>query len=529
MKGGKVLGSGTYGCILKPALPCLGTTVRPPDTVSKLMMDYNALDEMQEITNISQITKQIPDHNQYYILNQIRICPPENLTPEDKIDFNRKCTAMINKGIKESRINDAIDQNQIAILQLPDGGFDITHYFAKGNLTESRFTKINEALLKLLVGGIAPLNKVGVLHQDIKAPNIVYSESNNLARLIDWGLATAFKGAGVPKNVRGWPVMFNAAFGILVFHKSIQRTFEAIMATAKMRGAAAKYKHQNVVEKMHPLVKEALNRIIFENYKSVKRHIGTMGHIVYLEGVLEKIVVLSPPSLGEAFVDSVKRSPFRALCSMISDHLARIFLTFSVTPSNTIGKFRDAEFFNKVYKINCDIVGFISSYYDLMNNRDTSAERRYKAFNIIMKYQFSPRYATRAIDVHDVVKTISEAYLPDKQLVVEVVPPAPTLTQPGAPLAPVMVQEERRLPKDNFTWSLARRCPKGYRRNKKTQKCTKSIDKTKKRRCPNGTRRNKTNGRCESINKEGRGNKTKRRRCPNGTRMNKVTGNCETK
>ena len=164
-----------------------------------------------------------------------------------------------------------------------------------------------------------------------------------------------------------------------------------------------------------------------------------------------------------------------------------------------------------------------------MNNKDTITERRYKAFQIVMKYQMSPRYATRPIDVHDVVKTISEAYLPDKQLTIEVVPPAPTLKQPGAPTAPVMMQEERTLPRDNFTWSLTRRCPKGYRRNTKTQKCTKKTDKKKKTRCPNGTRRNKTTGRCKTINKEDIGSKTKRRRCPNGTRINKITGNCESK
>lgn len=28
MQGGKVLGSGTYGCIFKPPLPCVGETVR---------------------------------------------------------------------------------------------------------------------------------------------------------------------------------------------------------------------------------------------------------------------------------------------------------------------------------------------------------------------------------------------------------------------------------------------------------------------------------------------------------------------
>ena len=503
MKGGKVLGSGTYGCILKPPLPCQGSSERPPNMVSKLMLEYNAIDEMQQVTTISILTQKIPEHDQYYILNQIRICQPAKLTADDLVDFKKKCTAMTSKQIDEKTINNAIEQKKIAVLQLPDGGFDITHYFSKGNPTEATFSKINEALLKLLVGGIAPLYKVGVLHQDIKGPNIVYSKSNGLARLIDWGLATTIKGTSIPKNVRGWPIMYNASFGILALHKTIQRTFNSIMLTSKMRAEVAKYKHSNLIEKMHPLVKNTLKRIIFENDKSVIRHVGSLGHIYYLESVLKKVVQLSPPSLNTEFAAAINKSSFNALTNIISDHLAKIFLTFSVKPNNTIGEFRESEFFNSVYKHNCDIIGFISVYYDLITNTQTDAERRYKAFNIVKKFQFSPRFATEAIDIQDVVSTISHDYLPSTQLKIEIVPPAPVTTVTSRPVAPVLVQEKRSLPGDNFTWSLRRRCPKGYRRNKKTQKCTKNSGK------PNP--------------------KTKRRRCPNGTRINKKTGNCDPK
>jgi hypothetical protein len=62
------------------------------------------------------------------------------------------------------------------------------------------------------------------------------------------------------------------------------------------------------------------------------------------------------------------------------------------------------------------------------------------------------------------------------------------------------------------------RCPNGFRKNKKTQKCTskngtaykpspspsKSLTKllSKKHRCKNGTRRNKKTGNCEKYNSD---------------------------
>ena len=122
-----------------------------------------------------------------------------------------------------------------------------------------------------------------------------------------------------------------------------------------------------------------------------------------------------------------------------------------------------------------------------------------------MKYQLGPQFSTKAIDIQEVVSTISRTYLPHAQLQIETLAPAP-VSKPSAKVVqvPLLVQEERTLPKDNFTWSLTRRCPRGYRRNKKTQKCAKVVAKSdtkinmpKRRRCPNGTRKNKKTGNCD--------------------------------
>ena len=48
------------------------------------------------------------------------------------------------------------------------------------------------------------------------------------------------------------------------------------------------------------------------------------------------------------------------------------------------------------------------------------------------------------------------------------------------------------------TKKRATRCPKGTRRDAKTQKCVSNNDtKSASKRCPNGTRKNKVTGKCE--------------------------------
>ena len=47
--GGKVIGSGGFGCVFDPALKCEGSSKREPKKISKLMTNKHAIKEYEEI------------------------------------------------------------------------------------------------------------------------------------------------------------------------------------------------------------------------------------------------------------------------------------------------------------------------------------------------------------------------------------------------------------------------------------------------------------------------------------------------
>ena len=83
MKGGKVLGSGTYGCIFRPPLLCNGQTERQQGYVSKLMMEEEAENEYQEVQKLLPYIVTIPNYQNYFIIDGITKCVPQNMTDRD--------------------------------------------------------------------------------------------------------------------------------------------------------------------------------------------------------------------------------------------------------------------------------------------------------------------------------------------------------------------------------------------------------------------------------------------------------------
>ena len=71
-KGGKVLASGGFGCVFSPALKCKNTKKREYGKISKLMTEKHAIQEYKEIKNIREKLKDIPDNQDYFLLNDIK-------------------------------------------------------------------------------------------------------------------------------------------------------------------------------------------------------------------------------------------------------------------------------------------------------------------------------------------------------------------------------------------------------------------------------------------------------------------------
>lgn len=498
MRGGKVIASGTYGCILKPAMPCKGTTERPKDTVSKLMIKHNAETEMKEIKKVNTLVQQIPNHKDFYLVSGVKMCDPKKLDKEDLTDFNKKCGAITRKNIRESRVNLPFYLNKLKILQLPDGGEDISDYFYSKKIKPELFVVINKALIHLLTGGIVPLVNHGILHMDLKSANIVYSKATGFAKIIDWGLSTTISGNTIPYNVRGFPVMYNQPFSTLIFHKIVQTIFDQILKYSETQKKIKNFYGQNIVDYLLPIVSNSFFDLVFHDESSVNTYVGSLGHIEYLASVFKKILNMNLTNISPNLESSIKKSPFHTVGRIVSDQLTLTYLLYSYVPSKrNFGNFREREFFNNVYKQNCDIQGFISSYYDLMTNENIPKMVRVKTYSIINKYCFDISSAVTKINIQELISMLREL---NKEFLPTHVS-TPILAAPGAPTT---IQPESRKDLGAFTWDITRRCPNGSRRDKKTRKCVKIDAKqikhraTKKRkRCPNGTRKNIKTGLCE--------------------------------
>ena len=183
IKGGKVIGTGSYGCVFSPALPCKDGRQPSPDMVSKLMETKDAQKEMSEIENVTTRLVNIPDAEKYFGGFGTYLCEAEEITPEDvkgyKCDINN-VTSLVNDN------RSPLELPGLSILQQKNLGKSITEYLE--NVSSKKDLKsFFKNMLNLLIKGIIPMNKIGVYHLDIKGENILVK--NNKPVLIDWGLS----------------------------------------------------------------------------------------------------------------------------------------------------------------------------------------------------------------------------------------------------------------------------------------------------------------------------------------------------
>jgi serine/threonine protein kinase len=219
--GGKVIASGTYGCIFKPSLECKNT----PSTnikVSKLV-EIDALND--EYTNILGYNlKQLdPDKNLF-------IYPDEPLCELLNLDLNRdkpnECGNIQssvgrikedNKAAKIEEIND-----KLAIINFPYAGQDLVKYKLEGNRTNKivQTTKLIKSMLNIFYG-IKVLLDNNIVHRDLKPENIVFD--GEIIRIIDFGLSlnfdtdkTSFDNKILTQaSYRFWPLEYRMVYDLI--------------------------------------------------------------------------------------------------------------------------------------------------------------------------------------------------------------------------------------------------------------------------------------------------------------------------
>ena len=435
MKGGNVIGEGSYGCVFDPALLCEGEKERPKGFITKMLDIDNFNQEWKAIQDADEVIKLIPNNQNYFIVNQVKPCI--NPTYDDSIDLSnfsdKTCNALTKKRFPSmpgetvsvetqiNRLKTATKSNIFQGLSMPNGGPDVNKYTKPQKFSPEDFIDLNNALIDLIVNGVIPMNNGGLLHLDTKAANIVYD--GRFARLIDWGLAAKVN----PRTISGIDKDISPTI-------MVNRPFTNILFIRKGRNLVlVDYINHNILptlsgatkDEMAIDFKKKLRSTILQSVDVMRRNLNSKinGHLSYIADVA-----------------------YRGNVDEVLDVIA-IQIAYAVLEQCLNDDMRIVDYFNlvkyvaDVYRHNVDVYGVITCYLTLLTNSHKDIVRTTKIAgvldtNVITKYLYSDKSASKAYNINELIADLrglnsNSVLFPNstKDLPPEIaVPPAPQNT-----------------------------------------------------------------------------------------------------
>ena len=365
MFGGKPIDSGAYGCVFRPQLPCSKGTRRKG--ISKLMKTKYAKDEKAMIDTVRKQLSKIPNINKYVILDEVKLCSPGLLTPQDFQSFNHYCSYALEKEYSSlSQFNS--DRDRYRLIQMPDGGQSLTTFIhengeaiCKGNSPSAIrvFDILNKKLVSLLKDVVIPMRSAKLIHMDVKPENILLKidDKSLEVKLIDWGLAInlpSFADKYIYK-----PFQFNLPLGSILLSEKIAK----LVSRELQRGTGLK-----TIAKMAMQQSLAINE----------------GHY--------KIII---NNLGRLF-------PTKDPVDIIIHNIAEIIQSFTLSVSG-IKYFDHERYMHAVFMKNVDIVGFLTSYQELLLQCKYCTSLCTQLTGLVWNYLYSPKTAATPIDEKNVI------------------------------------------------------------------------------------------------------------------------------
>lgn len=498
---GEAIAAGGFGCVFRPPIKCrdplLNRALETKPYITKLMRKSDAKSEMAENVRILSIVKDIPNYKQYFLLDDIFECSDFGpLTASDKTDFDTTCRNLGNLGITADNVNRETSRQKLSAINIPDGGvsiydrmMDIGKEFIKKKdaIALEKFGLLNWGLISTLERAIIPMNKLGLLHLDLKGENMLvntdfYSLDNRNVMpkvyVIDWGLAGVIGSNTkdlIPEVTSG-PLQFNVPFSNILFNPETQQQITdycmVLFDTAKTENFLPK-------SALKPLAAFLLhNNAKFEG----------SGHTSYINQCLQFLTRV----VNIKIEDSHKQWNISDDCfqnsslvyNYVINYLAKIlerYLNPHENKTSNTEMFDAERYFHEVYRHNVDIWGFLMSYLNFcmaFNQRHNiiNSNNAYRAnpvalhaSDILFQYCFSDKYAADKIPLGKLIRDL-------KYLSVLCGVPKPKKSKAKLKRLVFYDDDEITMPEGK------KRCPKGYNRIPKTQKCRKNTNlaKTKK-------------------------------------------------
>jgi len=341
LKGGKVIGSGGFGCVFKPAIKCKGQK-RTENDITKLLKIKYAKGEYKGIQKYKEMLDSIPNYRDYFLVDGFSICEPDKLDEEDLQKFDKKCSALKKMKITSSNVNESLDK--LRSLNMPYGGIDVGDYVERTRMNYKKMREMNISLVELLKKGILPMNERGIYHCDVKDSNILVQENNGggvNTRLIDWGLSTTFKERNsIPKPLIKRPFQFNVPFSIILFNDTFTKMHAEFLR-----------KHKE------PTYFETREFVI--NYVVTWINERGPGHLKSLNNIFKAFFERGLINIEKQFKEDLIE--FEYTFYFIFEYISYVLFKFTRD-----GKFNKMEYFSQVFLKNLDVWGLTMSYLPIL-------------------------------------------------------------------------------------------------------------------------------------------------------------------
>lgn len=173
MTGGRVIGEGGFGCVLKPAIKCNGKERKGDKYITKIQLSSDTSD--REI-NIGKLVKQIPLSKKHFAPIVSSCYTKPNVV--NMIMKNNNCK-FLNEHPNE----------EFAISTIPSiNGDDFKHHiYNQAGSADVLYTIIHSYVYLLF--SIYFLDKHDIIHYDLKGENIMYDINKKRPIIIDFGLS----------------------------------------------------------------------------------------------------------------------------------------------------------------------------------------------------------------------------------------------------------------------------------------------------------------------------------------------------
>lgn len=172
----KVIGEGTYGCVIEPSLECKKKGMDYTNKVSKVMRKKDAVEELGEFDKIKNIKG----------IEEFILKPPELCNLKKDMNFVKAVSQCNTKNVRDTY---KTKPNNLVALVMENGGVSVSDF--KKNVYEhlniQQKTRFLTSFLHLFKGLIFFSNN-DIIHHDLSLRNIVYNAFLNKIYFIDFGL-----------------------------------------------------------------------------------------------------------------------------------------------------------------------------------------------------------------------------------------------------------------------------------------------------------------------------------------------------